>query len=74
MTVGSRSLKAGSAEINGSYRGSLGEALWRFDRPQLELQLDGILHLPDIRLAEVTEVIASDSSMVVAAGTVHAAR
>jgi signal transduction histidine kinase/CheY-like chemotaxis protein len=57
------------AEIDGSYRGSLGEALWRLDRPQLELQLDGILHLPDIRLAEVTEVIASDSSMVVAAGT-----
>ncbi|MDB5788274.1 ATP-binding protein [Caballeronia mineralivorans] len=57
------------AEIDGSYRGSLGEALWRLDRPQLELQLEGILHLPDIRLAEVTEVIASDSSMVVAAGT-----
>jgi signal transduction histidine kinase/CheY-like chemotaxis protein len=56
------------AEIDGSYRGSLGEALWRLDRPQLELQLEGILHLPDIRLAEVTEVIASDSSMVVAAG------
>ena len=56
------------AEINGSYRGSLGEALWRLDRPQLELQLDGILHLPDIRTAEVTQVIASDSSMVVAAG------
>jgi signal transduction histidine kinase/CheY-like chemotaxis protein len=57
------------AEIDGSYRGSLGEALWRLDRPQLELQLAGILHLPDIRLAEVTEVIASDSSMVVSAGT-----
>ena len=57
------------SEIDGSYRGSLGEALWRLDRPQLELQLEGILHLPDIRLAEVTEVIASDSSMVVAAGT-----
>src|ERR1700722_3025379 len=57
------------SEIDGSYRGSLGEALWRLDRPQLELQLAGILHLPDIRLAEVTEVIASDSSMVVAAGT-----
>jgi signal transduction histidine kinase/DNA-binding NarL/FixJ family response regulator len=56
------------SEINGSYRGSLGEALWRLDRPQLELQLDGIIHLPDIRIAEVTEAIASDSSMVVAAG------
>ncbi|KQR78378.1 histidine kinase [Burkholderia sp. Leaf177] len=56
------------AEINESYRGSLGEALWRLDRPQLELQLDGILHLPDIRIAEVTEIIASDTSMVVAAG------
>src|SRR5471032_382505 len=57
------------AEIDSSYRGSLGEALWRLDRPQLELQLDGILHLPDIRLAEVTESIASDSSMVVSAGS-----
>ena len=57
------------AEIDSSYRGSLGEALWRLDRPQLELQLDGILHLPDIRLAEVTEVNANDSSMVVSAGS-----
>ena len=57
------------AEIDSSYRGSLGEALWRLDRPQLELQLDGILHLPDIRLAEVTEVNASDNSMVVSAGS-----
>jgi signal transduction histidine kinase/CheY-like chemotaxis protein len=56
------------AQINESYRGSLGEALWRLDRPQLELQLDGILRLPDIRIAEVTEIIASDTSMVVAAG------
>src|SRR5260370_335278 len=62
------------SEIDGSYRGSLGEALWRLDRPQLELQLEGILHLPDIRLAEVTAVTATDSSMVVAAFDAMCAR
>jgi signal transduction histidine kinase/CheY-like chemotaxis protein len=66
--LGMARIESRLADINGSYRASLGEALWRLDRPQLELQLDGILHLPDIRIAEVTEVITRDASMVVAAG------
>ena len=37
------------SEIEGSYRRSLGEGLWNLDARQLELQVDGILQLPDIR-------------------------
>ncbi len=43
------------SEIERSYRRSLGEGLWNLDARQLELQVDGILHLPDIRFVEVRE-------------------
>ena len=36
-------------EIGRSYFGSIGESLWNLDQNQLELQLNGILRLPDIR-------------------------
>ncbi|TKC92309.1 response regulator [Trinickia terrae] len=54
-------------EIDKSYRDSLGEALWRLDRDQLQLELDGILRLADIRAAQVREV-GSAAPMVVTAG------
>ncbi len=43
-------------EIGRSYVASLGESLWSLDRNQLELQLGGILRLPDIRSVEVREL------------------
>ncbi|GLR83361.1 ATP-binding protein [Bradyrhizobium iriomotense] len=42
-------------EIGRSYLGSLGESLWSLDRNQLELQLNGILRLPDIQAVEIRE-------------------
>jgi hypothetical protein len=36
-------------EIGRSYLGSIGESLWNLDQNQLELQLNGILRLPDVR-------------------------
>ena len=43
-------------EIGRSYLGSLGESLWNLDQNQLQLQLNGILGLPDIRAAEIHEI------------------
>ena len=56
------------SDIDRSYRDSLGEGLWRLDRQQLQLELDGILRLADIRAAEVREVGAIPAPMMVTAG------
>jgi signal transduction histidine kinase/CheY-like chemotaxis protein len=42
------------SDVERSYRDSLGEALWRLDRPQLQLELDDMLRLRDIRSVRVT--------------------
>ena len=56
------------SDIEGSYRRSIGEGLWNLDSRQLELQVDGILHLPDIRFVEVREATDRADAMVVTAG------
>jgi PAS domain S-box-containing protein len=43
-------------EIGRSYLGSISESLWNLDQNQLELQLRGILRLPDIQAAEISEI------------------
>jgi PAS domain S-box-containing protein len=43
-------------EIGRSYLGSLGESLWNLDQNQLQLQLNGILRLPDVSAAEIREI------------------
>jgi hypothetical protein len=57
------------SEIEGSYRRSLSEGLWNLDARQLELQVDGILHLPDIRFVEVREATGRGDPVVVTAGS-----
>jgi signal transduction histidine kinase len=57
------------SEIERSYRRSLEEGLWNLDARQLELQVDGILHLPDIRFVEVREATDRADRMVVTAGS-----
>jgi PAS domain S-box-containing protein len=57
------------SEIEGSYLRSLGEGLWNLDARQLDLQVDGILHLPDIRFVEVREATDRPDPMVVTAGS-----
>jgi PAS domain S-box-containing protein len=55
-------------EIGRSTTASLGESLWNLDQNQLELQLDGILRLPDIRAAEVREIADRSNPIRVAVG------
>ena len=57
------------AEIERSYRPSLGEGLWNLDARQLELQVDAILHLPGIRFVEVREATDRAAPIVVSAGS-----
>jgi len=57
------------SEIERSYLRSLGEGLWNLDARQLELQVDGIRHLPDIRFVEVREATDRAHPMVVTAGS-----
>ncbi|QIE27870.1 Sensor histidine kinase RcsC (plasmid) [Caballeronia sp. SBC1] len=56
------------SDIDQSYRDSLSEGLWRLDRQQLQLELDGMLRLADIRAAEVRETGSVASPLVVRAG------
>ena len=55
--------------IERSYLPSLGEGLWNLDAQQLELQVDGILHLPAIRFVEVREATDRPDPVVVSAGS-----
>jgi PAS domain S-box-containing protein len=55
-------------EIGRSYFGSIGESLWNLDQNQLELQLNGILRLPDIQAAEVSEIADRPNPLRVAVG------
>lgn len=54
--------------VEKSYRGSLAEGLWRLDEEYLQVQLDGILRLPDIAAVEVREIASSGTPLVVTAG------
>jgi len=56
-------------EIGRSYPASLGESLWELDRNHLELQLDGILHLPGIRRVEIREVIDRPNPIRISMGS-----
>jgi C4-dicarboxylate-specific signal transduction histidine kinase len=57
------------SEIDSGYRGSLGEGLWGVDARQLQLQVDGILRLPDIRYVELREAAEQVAPLVVTAGS-----
>jgi len=57
------------SEIDGGYRQSLGEGLWRLDARQLQLQVDGISHLPDVSYVELREATDRAAPLVVTAGS-----
>jgi PAS domain S-box-containing protein len=61
-------IEARLGEIGRSYLGSLGESLWSLDQNQLELQLNGILRLPDIRSVEIREIADRPNPIRLAAG------
>ncbi len=55
-------------DVRRSYLASLSEGLWRMDEQQLQLQLDGLLRLSDIRAVEIREISSGPAPMVVTAG------
>jgi PAS domain S-box-containing protein len=55
-------------EIGRSYLASLAESLWELDQNQLQLQLNGLLRLPDIRAVEISEVIDRPNSLHISVG------
>jgi PAS domain S-box-containing protein len=57
------------SEIDAGYRRSLGEGLWRLDARQLQLQVDGIFHLPDVSYVELREATDQAAPLVVTAGS-----
>src|SRR5260370_30349866 len=56
------------SDIDRSYRDSLSEGLWRLDRQQLQLELDGMPRLADIRAAEGREAATIPPPLVVSPG------
>lgn len=57
------------SEIDSSYRQSLSEGLWEMDVGQLQLQVEGILRLPNIRYVELREATDHAAPLVVTAGS-----
>jgi PAS domain S-box-containing protein len=57
------------SEIDSSYRQSLSEGLWEMDGRQLQLQVEGILRLPNIRYVELREATDQAAPLVVTAGS-----
>ncbi|SIT37352.1 Integral membrane sensor hybrid histidine kinase [Paraburkholderia ribeironis] len=55
-------------DIERSNRDSLAEALWRLDGDQLQLELNGILRLADIRAVEIRETGEDGPSVYLSAG------
>ncbi len=59
-------------EIERSNLGTIASSLWKLDADQLQLQLDGIVRLPDMLGAEVAEAGASQkASLLIRAGKVR---
>ena len=61
-------IKSRLDEIGRSYPDSLGESLWNLDQNQLELQLKGILSLPDVQSVEIREIASRPNPVRLALG------
>jgi PAS domain S-box-containing protein len=57
------------SEIESGYRQSLGGGLWQVDEHQLQLQVEGIFHLPDISYVELREATDQAYHLMVTAGS-----
>jgi PAS domain S-box-containing protein len=56
-------------EIERSYLPGITEGLWQLNERQIELQLEGILRLPDMNAVEVTEATERSNPLHLVAGT-----
>src|SRR4051794_6586800 len=64
-----RAIDQRMSEIDIGYVQTIGEGLWRMEVRQLQLQIDAILRLPDIRYVELREVPGQRDPLVLSAGS-----
>lgn len=57
-------IQQGIDSIEASYLDSLSSSLWKLDKDQIEIQLNGIMKLPDIGFASITEIVADKQEAV----------
>ncbi|MEH6580202.1 MAG: ATP-binding protein [Amphritea sp.] len=53
-----KNIEKGIGTIRAAYLDSLASSLWKLDKEQINIQLDGIMTLPDIEYASITEIVA----------------
>jgi signal transduction histidine kinase len=58
------SIVKGIDSIEASYLDSLSSSLWKLDKDQIAIQLDGIMKLQDIGYASITEIVAEQEESV----------
>ncbi len=59
-----KTIEKGIKSIEVSYLDSLASSLWKLDKDQISIQLDGIMKLPDIGYASITEIVAGKEDAV----------
>ena len=57
-------IEKGIKSIEAGYLDSLASSLWKLDQDQIGIQLDGIMKLPDIGFAAITEIVANKEEAV----------
>lgn len=57
-------IQQGIDSIEAGYLDSLSSSLWKLDKDQIEIQLDGIMKLPDIGFTSITEIVADQQESV----------
>lgn len=57
-------IQQGIESIEVGYLDSLASSLWKLDKEQISIQLDGIMKLPDIGFASITEIVADREEAV----------
>ncbi|OMH35323.1 ATP-binding protein [Motiliproteus sp. MSK22-1] len=57
-------IEKGINSIEAGYLDSLASSLWKLDQDQIGIQLDGIMKLPDIGFAAITEIVANKEEAI----------
>lgn len=65
-------IQQGMDSIEAGYLDSLSSSLWKLDQDQIEIQLDGIMKLPDIGFVAITEIVAGEPDSVFYRGDINA--
>ncbi|WP_165840040.1 sensor histidine kinase [Motiliproteus coralliicola] len=65
-------IERGLQSIEASYLDSLASSLWKLDKDQIGIQLDGIMKLQDIGYASITEIVADSEEAIFFRGDTEA--